>query len=243
MTYPYPAEDDSDRAAKCEALAALARKRRKTKWTGFPNQFRDISSYHNGAYDCDHVSPYTKGADNVNSKIVVLLQDWSSDKFLAKLNPQSDTGKEVIAIGRKDSLPTNKNLGRLLKEHFSLSLNEVYATNLFPFIKQGNLSAPVERELLVKAARQFALPQVQIVKPKLVICFGLATFNAVRAYYSKDKCDSVEAAIKSTFKSEDGVQFWAQAHPGHFGQIGRNKLDKSQVENDWQRMKNSLTPA
>lgn len=89
----------------------------------------------------------------------------------------------------------------------------------------------------MRAAGQFARPQVQIVKPKLVICFGLATFNAIRASYLPDKCTSVKDAINSTFKNDDGVQFWAQAHPGHFGQISRNKLDKSQVETDWKRMK------
>lgn len=231
--------DDDGSSDKRKALEALAQKRRAAKW----EQCRDISTYHGGAYDCEYVSPYTKGANNVNSEIFVMLQDWSSHQFLENLDPDSKAGAEVKRIGRKDSLPTNKKLSELLKKHFFTSLAEVYATNLFPFIKQGNLSAPIERQLLLRAAKEFALPQVQIVKPKVVICFGLATFNAVRACYSLDKCDSVEAAINNNFTNDDSVQFWAQAHPGHFGQISRNKPNKSQVKNDWQRMKNSLAAA
>jgi len=172
-----------------------------------------------------------------------MLQDWNSHEFLENLDPESDDGVEVRRIGRKASLPTNKKLSELLKKHFSRSLAEVYATNLFPFIKQGNLSAAIQRDLLVRAAREFALPQVQIVNPKIVICFGLATFNAVRACYLLDKCASVEAAFNNKFTNDEGVQFWAQAHPGHFGQISRNRLDKSQVENDWKRMEKEFDVA
>ena len=56
---------------KHERLRALAAKRRADRWPGY----RCIGDCHDGAYDCEYVSPYTKSAGNVDSPILVLLQD------------------------------------------------------------------------------------------------------------------------------------------------------------------------
>lgn len=117
--------EDSGSADKYKALEVLAQERREAKWPEIPDQLRDISTYHDGAYDSEHLSVYTKGANHVNSDIFVMLQDWSSHEFLENIDPETKAGKEVKLIGRKDNLPINKNLSRLLKEHFSLSLAEV----------------------------------------------------------------------------------------------------------------------
>ena len=178
-----------------------------------------------------HVSPYTISAGNVNANVFVLLQDWSSHSFLSK-----PVNLEVRRLGHAPTLPTNRKLQALLRMHFSLDLASVYATNLFPFIKPKGLVGEIPKAALIRAANDYALPQIDIVRPSIVVCFGLATFNAIRSVCDKAACDSVASAVDGEFEWR-GIQFWAQAHPGHFGQIGRNRGGVDRVCQDWRRMK------
>lgn len=212
--------------SKHAKLLSLARKRKSARWP----HVRQVGSYHGGAYDSDHVSPYTKSAGNVDADVFLLLQDWSSDSWLSK-----PLNLEVQRLGYAPSLPTNRNLGSLLRTHLDLHLADTYATNLFPFIKQGTLSSRLAAKALYRAAREYAIPQIRIVSPKLVVCLGLATVNAIREGCRQPATSTLEAAIAEPF-SIDGVMYWAQAHPGHFGQLGRNKGCAGQVGKDWQRM-------
>jgi hypothetical protein len=54
---------------KVEALRGLAEKRRASRWPGYLG----IGDFHGGVYECDHVSPYTKGANNLDAELFLLL--------------------------------------------------------------------------------------------------------------------------------------------------------------------------
>ena len=60
---------------KHAALLELAHRRQAARWP----PYKYIGDYHGGAYECEFVSPYTKSAGNRDAKLMVLLQDWSSD--------------------------------------------------------------------------------------------------------------------------------------------------------------------
>lgn len=113
---------------KRQRLLTLARKRQATRWSGY----HSLAKYHGGVYECDWVSPYSKTAGNVDARIVVMLQDWASDGDL-----RGPLDREAAQLGYTPNWPTNRNLIRLLRETFNLALDDVYATNLFPFIKPG----------------------------------------------------------------------------------------------------------
>lgn len=150
------------------ALRLLGHKRRSTCWDGY----KGIGDYHGGIYECDFVSPYSKTAGEVDSKIMIILQDWSSDEHLSK-----PPNRRVAQEGRETSLPTNRNLDRLLNEYFGVSISEVYATNVFPFIKEGGMSARIPTRDFVRSAQEFTLAEIQIIRPKLIITLGLPGFN------------------------------------------------------------------
>jgi hypothetical protein len=61
-------------------LFDLARQRKDTRW----DDYRCLGDYHNGGYECDWVSPYSKTAHNADSSIFVMLQDWASENRLLK---------------------------------------------------------------------------------------------------------------------------------------------------------------
>src|SRR4051794_17223074 len=106
-------------------LLALANLRKQSRWAGYSC----LGEYHEGAYECDFVSPYSKTAGNVNAEILVMLQDWSSDDALRR-----PVSKDCVGLGHIPTLPTNRNLVKLLQATFDKKLEDVYGTNLFPFI-------------------------------------------------------------------------------------------------------------
>jgi hypothetical protein len=210
---------------KREALKLLAQKRQGTRWKGY----RCIGDYHGGAYECDFVSPFTKSAGNVDSPLMVILQDWSSDDAICGgFDPDSRD------YGHSTGLPTNVKLKELLGEHFGVGLERIYATNLFPFIKMGEMGRAIPRKDLVRAAEEFTAPEIRIVNPKLVICLGLATFNAIREVAGLDPVHRVASAITAPFSLGTSV-VWCQAHTGGRGQAMRNR-GRKRVSGDWKRM-------
>lgn len=167
---------------------------------------------------------------------MVILQDWSSDQSMS-----GAFDDESAQLGHTPNLPTNRNLKRLLKDVFGVELKAIYATNLFPFIKLGGISHPIPRRDLREAACQFTLPEIHIVKPKLVICLGLVTFNAIREARGLDLVRPINLAIESPFDI-DATRVWCQAHTGAHGQNNRNKGGVARVSSDWSRMKEDILP-
>lgn len=215
---------------KQDRLLALAKLRQQAVWPGY----RGIADLRDGVYDCDYVSPYTKSAHNVDDEVMVLLQDWSgSDALSGPL----DVGARDL--GYTPTEATNRNLQRLLRDTSGLSLADTYATNLFPFVKPGGMSESIPDRNLVRAAREFALPQIEIVAPRLVICLGKVTFDAVRSAVGLRKSASVEDALQSHFQLGPS-RVWFQAHTGRLGQNNRNRGGVNRVGEDWLRMKSHL---
>jgi len=211
---------------KKEALYQLAQKRKIDVWPGYSS----IADFHDGIYECDYVSPYTKTAGNLSADVFVVLQDWSSSDSL-----NGPICHDSIEYGHTVAIFTNSNLKDLLYRHFGLKLSQTYGTNLFPFIKQGRMNAGIPQRLMDRAAIEYALPQIEIINPKLVICFGKATFNALRTSAGIQKVSSVDQGIERPFKFGQS-SIWLQSHTGRLGQNNRNKGGVNRVEADWQKM-------
>ncbi len=222
---------------KRQALLELAVER---KQTAPPEGSFRFGKYHEGIYECDHVSPYTKGADNVNAEIFVLLQDWGSDDEMSVPAVDLEQQKFELRYGRTQGQYPNEHLEELLNKYFSIALDQTYATNLFPYIKAGAVRAKISDKDLRWAAKKFALPQIAIVQPKLVICCGLDTFNAVRFAADEKEVDTIEKGINAPF-SLYGSEVWLQSHPGRQGTNKRNSGGVDRVNDDWEKMAASFT--
>jgi restriction system protein len=171
------------------------------------------------------VSPYTKTAGNIDADIMVMLQDWSSDQDLRK-----GYMEERATLGYNQNAPTNPNLHLLLEDVFGVTRRDIYATNLFPFVKLGAKSSSIPMRDLIRAADEFALPQIRIVDPRLVICLGVKTFDALRQACGKPPADRLDLGIASPFGLGE-TRVWCQAH------TSRWTGGKDCVFQNWQRMK------
>ena len=215
---------------KINALLALGKERRESKP---PLGSKAIGDFHNGIYDCKYVSPFTIGAHNENAKIFLLLQDWDSQDDMNKSEIDPIEQANDLTFGYDPNQATNKNLAKLLCTHFKhLEIAETYGTNLYPYIKPGAKDNYIPKEDLLKAANKFALPQIKIVDPKLVVCLGISTFNAVRKACKLKNVNIVEEGIKKPFSLYNS-QVWLQTHPSPQAQNQRGKI---KVNEDWKRM-------
>ena len=212
---------------KHSRLLALAKQRQRERWP----DYKSLADYPRGIYECDFVSPFTKTAGNVDADVMVLLQDWSSDDELSR-----GLDENTLRLGYDPTQPTALNLEQFLKTTFGVSLSDVYGTNLFPFIKRGGVSGRVPERDLIKAALEFALPQIEIVRPRLVICLGLVTFDALRRSLGLARAGRMNLAIDSPFTVGES-RVWCQAHTGAFGQMNRNRGDADRAARDWMTMK------
>ena len=208
---------------KLSTLRAIGRRRRTTKWRGYLS----LSDFPDCVKESQFVSPYTEGARQVNSPIFVLLQDWVSEDYLRR-----SPAPELLTLGRDPRLPTNRRLEELLRKHFRRTIDSIFATNLFPYIKPGRIDRAIPFPDLQRAACAFGVPQMQAVAPRLVICLGLSTFNAIRRARGLPAVRPLDKAVRSPFRLGRS-QIWCQAHTGSRGQQNRGRKS---ADDDWRRM-------
>ena len=121
----------------------------------------------------DWISPYTKGACKPCG-IAVVLQDWASE---SELVGPCDT--RIALLGRDPDRITNRRLEALLVAVLGTSLSDVYATNVFPFVKPGTMSASIPQELVNRTAQTFTVPELAIANPTLVLALGKVAQRAL----------------------------------------------------------------
>ncbi len=213
---------------KKETLLQLARLRQSSRLNGYAS----IGDFHEGIFECDHVSPWTKSGCSVDAEIMIVAQDWSSSDVLGSDPPNLHSAE----FGFDPKFPTNKNLDKLLERHLGLNRTACYLTNLFPFVKLGNASAAIPLKELVASAQQFTLPEIEIVAPQLVICLGLRTFLALMRAVDLKGSPNMEQAINSPFTFSHSMIHCV----AHTGALGMNNRGRSQVEKDWQKIAASM---
>jgi len=208
---------------KADAYLNLVRKRQSDTWKGYHN----LGEYHNGLFECDHVCPNSLFAGDLNAKVMLMMQDWSSDDHLKK---PTEVTKETF-LGFEPELRTNINLKNFLAKYLGLKFEDTFITNVFPFIKNGAMNAAIPQRDMVRAAREFAIAQIEIVKPEVVLIFGMKAFNAVRVASGLKPVKDMDEAVDSSFEiGESKVMFLP--HPGQIGTNVRNKGGVNRVESD-----------
>lgn len=212
---------------KEEKLLELAKKRLRTRYDGYTC----IGDYDDGVWEePNYVSPYSKSAHNVDAEVMIVLQDWcSAESFTGEIC------QETKMLGYTPSVRTNINMIDLLREHLGLALQDTYATNLFPYVKPGVMNAYIPLCDLARAAKDFTLPMIEIIQPKVVLVFGSATYNGLRRACGLPCVKNLEEAINTEFTIGNAV-ILGQAHTGMLGRNNRNRYGVDRVSGDWERV-------
>lgn len=202
---------------KIQLINELADQRRQDPQTSLTRKYKQVGDFHNGVHDhCGFVSPWTKSANNVNSPIMIIAQDWSSEEALAR--PPKNTN-----LGHDPALPTNRNLAMLLQEYFGMQFSDVYATNIFVFVKSGSISSRIPKSDLVYSAKTYTLAEIEIVKPQAIICLGKATFDTL-CKATGNKVPPFKESSKHPVH-HNGSLIFGVPHTGGFGTKNAGGLD------------------
>ncbi len=76
---------------------------------------------------------------------------------------------------------------------------------------------------------------IEIIKPRIVDCLGLDTFNALRKASGLKKVGNIAIAIESSF-SYLNSQVVCQAHTRQLGKNNSNRGGVDRVTGDWTRL-------
>lgn len=202
---------------KADALTALAKERQAALWPS-ESGYLNLSEYYQGRFECDFVSPYSRLAGNSNSDILIFLKDWTGTD---EKEPQEldDMGR----YGRSPNRPTNRNLDALLLEFFGKTPDQLYITNLFPFVKPGNMTETISPEHLRRSAIEFAVPHIDILCPRLVIVLGPPAAKAIAYACGQSNPNQWSPPHAKPFQRGQSM-VWAQYHPASWTRSVQEKM-------------------
>jgi hypothetical protein len=226
---------------KRQEIYKLAQKRDDPAYL-IPRGYARIKSYHNGLHSSNqYVSPWTKGACNVDADVMVIGLDWNSQDMLMR---QANDHVQIHA-GQSKSFPTNKKLRGFLHAYCGLRFCDTYATDVVPFLKPGNATAPHTCWAVAQCARDFTIPEIMIIEPKIAICLGDLTFNAVLdAFYQYKGVQllslGTEDAYEVRYPSKHVLGTQAATEIYHVHHPGARKVYPSTISK-WQAVSNACT--
>lgn len=188
-----------------------------------------VSDFNDGIYyDPDYISPISKSAHNLNSKVLIILQDWASYDFLIS----QDHTPEKIKTGIDLSLPTNKRLQLYLLNYFGINFYETYAINLFPYIKLGNISALIPIHDYLYSIENFIEPFIKSFEANIVIAVGSTNYNILRRFKKISKIN-IKDTYLDPFKIGNSVVLGVP-HTGGMGTANAGGEDK--VKSIWKKL-------
>lgn len=131
-------------------------------------------------YDSDQIGPWSQWQGNIDSKIVVVGQDWGDIDYFVKWK-----GKDQPFGNR-----TNENLQVLLNS-IGISIGKprehqnhlVFITNLILCLKKGGLQSQVSNDWLSNCSQFFFKPLINIIKPEIIIALGKKVTDAILDLY------------------------------------------------------------
>jgi restriction system protein len=212
---------------KALAIAKIAQRRRSTRaLLGKTLDQLGLKRLEDFGYGwCNHVVPWTLSANNLDADVMILGHDWAS---VGWLEGRKDDPAMAL-LGRDLRLPSNRNLDRLLKKYLGLEFCCTYATDIVPFIKmtKGMVGA-VHAGAIEECARLFAIPQIEIVSPRVVICLGRDAFSAIALALniSPEKDSEVE------FLEHNGTRIFSVTHTASSPGTERRRKSGA-VDREW----------
>lgn len=127
-------------------------------------------------FDTEHIGPWTAWQGRIDADVMVIAQDFGDERYFVA-NKGMDT----------PSNPTNRALIKLLsiagiaelcgdREGFE---GTVFLTNVVLCLKQDGLQGEFSSAWANNCAKKFLLNQVQLVRPRIIVCLGVESFYAV----------------------------------------------------------------
>jgi DNA polymerase len=191
-----------------------------------------------GDFDSAEIGPWTRWLGDLGARILVVGQDWGDQRAFEKL------------AGLNDASATNRMLRRLLESigvqvpdvGLASGPSGVFLTNAVLCFKDQGCQGPVRSEWFRECGTRFLRPQIELIRPRVVICLGERAFKAVLDAYGLPAYASWRDAVAGPGVplAGDSVAF-AVYHCGR-RILNTHRNERAQVE-DWQRIVTVLNDA
>ena len=190
-----------------------------------------------GAFDSNHLGPWSRWQGNLDAKLLVVGQDWGDVDYFIDHRGFDDPQN-----------PTNRHLKELLESigvavpalSHTDTVGEIFLTNAILCLKKGGLAAPVRTEWFGNCGRRYLQPLIDLVSPQIVITLGLRALNSVLSLYGMAKPKRLRDAVENgdSIGLPGGILLFPMYHCGQLVWIGQRPRD--QQLQDWARVKRVL---
>lgn len=175
-----------------------------------------------GKYDSDEIGPWTRWQGSLSADIMIVGQDWGSQ---AEFSNKKGLDRE--------SNPTDVFLTELIQKleiDAKQASDRLFLTNAALCIREGKAQGGLNEEWLFNC-RPFLKAQIDLIKPKILICLGQKTFYSVlSALDIKRKANEKYRNQVGNFVQYGSLKIFPVYHPGGYGLMNRTK--EQQIE-DW----------
>jgi len=215
---------------KESAYKSLVKKR---KSCSLCDGLRNPAIIEKGKLDSNEIGPWSVWQGNLNSKIVVVGQDWGDTNYFKKFKGRDQPSNN----------PTNENLQKLLKiiginikKPCESQDHTIFLTNLILCLKKGGLQGPVEDDWFHNCC-SFFVSLIEIIQPKLIIALGKKVTESILQSFSITfrKSDPYYKMLeKSPYQLSETLVLFPLYHCGAGG-VNRNRPMQTQ-EKDWSKI-------
>ena len=215
---------------KEKAYEALVLKRKNYK---FPPGLVNPAEVEEGIFDREiNIGPWCKWQGNLDAKIMLIGQDWGTVKYYLQTKgchrDESRTNASLIelfkSIGIDIGTPSHPN-------HKA----SCFFTNAILGLKDDKaMAGKVKDSWLKDNAKVFLKPNIEIIKPKIIITLGVNAYKALTYIYGLKNERLIQLIEKNPKKLANGILVFAMYHCGGLGLANRKlELQKS----DWKKIK------
>lgn len=193
------------------------------------------STVDDGAFDSDHIGPWSRWQGNLSADLMVIGQDWGDTRYFRRFKGLDE-----------DRNPTNRTLMSLLQSTGLIigppssagSNSRVFFTNAVLCLKEGGLQGPVRAAWFQNCA-PFLRRQVEIIAPRVVATLGEHALQAVRQAFGLPRQNLASAVADAEGEILVGnTRLIAVYHCGARVLNSHRSID-AQMQ-DWTRIGNAL---
>lgn len=188
----------------------------------------------NGAFDSDHLSPWTKWQGNLNAELMIVGQDWGDLAYFLN-NAGNESPKN----------PTNSNLVKLAASidvtieplpKFSEFEGQVFLTNAILCLKEGGLQGAVKQEWFNNCGTKHLKPTIELVQPKVLVSLGAKVYETIQKLYGLPRVRFRDVVDRETgIVLANDMHYFPMYHCG--SRIINTHRNFEQQLTDWARIK------
>jgi uracil-DNA glycosylase family 4 len=191
----------------------------------------NASALRDGDFDSSEIGPWTRWLGDLGASVLIVGQDWGDQRAFEKLE------------GMNDPSATNRMLWKLLASigvdvpdvGIAAGSSGVFLTNAILCFKDHGCQGPVRTEWFRECGTRFLRPQIELIKPRVVICLGERAYAAVLSAYGLPAYTSWRAAVEGPgILLAGGSVAFAVYHCGR--RILNTHRNQTAQFKDWQRV-------